>query len=259
MTGHSRHHEELLPAYALGLLDGEELREIEEHLAAGCAECRRQLGLWQGDLEELAVSFPPASPSPEIRRRILHLAAASRRLRRLRPRWLLPAAALLALGVWSGWRQARLGEEAERLRAERDLLVREVVLLERELGAARTLVRREAETLAILAAPGSQSVRLAGLAPTSGASGHAFVDPGRGRAVFYAFHLPPLAVGKTYELWWIAGGRPAPAGTFDVDDAGNARLQVDRVETGRGIQAWAVTVEPRGGMLQPTGEMVLKG
>ena len=32
---HSARYDELLPAYALGALDGEELRELEEHIAAG--------------------------------------------------------------------------------------------------------------------------------------------------------------------------------------------------------------------------------
>src|SRR6185503_11422459 len=54
MSGHSPHHDELLPAYALGALDGEDLHELETHLASGCADCRGQLALWQGDLEELA-------------------------------------------------------------------------------------------------------------------------------------------------------------------------------------------------------------
>jgi len=57
---HTPRIEELLPAYALGALEGEELRELEEHLAGGCEECGRQLALWQGDLEELAAAVPPS-------------------------------------------------------------------------------------------------------------------------------------------------------------------------------------------------------
>src|SRR5215207_7039300 len=109
---HSTRHEELLPAYALGAVDGEDLREMASHLATGCAECRRQLDLWQGDLEELAAS--------------------------------------LLIAVWSGLRQARLGDELERLGAERDRLAQQVSGLDQQLGLTRSEANRMAESLAII-------------------------------------------------------------------------------------------------------------
>lgn len=255
MTAHSPHHEELLAGYALDALEGDDLREMEEHLATGCEECRRQLDLWRGDLEALASSLPPVTPSPSTRRSLLHRVEAARRRSLLR-RWALPVAAMLAVLVWGGWRQAQLGDEVDRLRAERARLAQRVSLLDFQVRSARAEL---AEALAILAAPRSQSVRLDGLDPTPGASGYAFVDPRQGKAVFYAFHLPAVAAGKTYELWWIAGGRPVPAGTFDVDHKGNGRLRVEGVAPGDEAPIWAVTVEPWGGTEQPTGPMVLKG
>lgn len=273
MADHTSRHDELIPAYALGALDGDDLRELESHLDAGCAECRRQLDLWQGDLEELAASVPPVEPSPETRQRVLRLAgvpaAAPRPPHPATPRpvaprrswrWLaLPAAAVLALAVWGAWRLAGLGEEVRSLRAERDRLVRQTASLDRELGLARAEAARMAATLAIVSAPESRTIQLAGLGSMPGAAGRTFVDPEGGRAVFYAFDLPALSADKTYQLWWIAEGRPVSAGTFQVDPSGNARLAVDRVENAGAIQAWAVTVEPAGGVPQPTGEMVLKG
>jgi anti-sigma-K factor RskA len=259
MTDHSPHHEELLAGYVLGTLDGGDLREIEEHLATGCEECQRQLDLWRGDLEELAGSIPPATPSPETRRSLLRRVEAEQRRRARRRPWTraaLPAAAVLAVLVWGGWRQARLVDEIDRLGAERGRLAQQVSALEFEVRSARTEL---AEALTILGAPRSHSVRLAGLDPTPGASGYAFVDPRQGKAVFYAFHLPAVATGKTYELWWIAGGRPVRAGTFDVDGEGNGRLRVEGVAPGAEVPVWAVTVEPWGGTDQPTGPMVLKG
>jgi anti-sigma-K factor RskA len=256
MSDHSPHHEELLAGYILDSLDGDDLREMEEHLATGCEACRRQLDLWRGDLEQVAASVPPATPSPATRRSLLRRVEATRRRRTLLRQWVLPAAAVLALLVWGGWRQVRLVDEIDRLRAERGRLAQRVSLLDFQVKSARAEL---AEALTILAAPRSQSVRLAGLDPTPGASGYAFVDPRQGKAVFYAFHLPAVAAGKTYELWWIAGGRPVPAGTFDVDHEGNGRLRVDGVAPGAEVPVWAVTVEPWGGTGQPTGPMVLKG
>lgn len=265
-TPHTARHDELIPAYAAGALDGDELRELEAHLADGCAECDRQLALWQGDVEELAASVPAIEPSHLTRERVLRLTGARAPARRAPPRFrglAIPAAALLLVSVgwavWSGARQMRLGAEVERLRAERDLLERQVAALDRELDLAQSEAQRMAATLAILAAPGARSIRLAGLGPTPGAIGETFLDPRQGRAVFWAFHLPAAAPGKTYQLWWIGSAGPVSAGTFDVDARGQGRLEVGRVEHLEEIQAWAVTIEPAGGVPQPTGAMVLKG
>ena len=258
---HSARHNELIPAFATGVLEGNELRELEAHLATGCAECRRQLALWQGDLEDLAASVPAIAPSTMTRERILHLTGARKPARQVpRLRWLaLPAAALLVFSVWAGGRQARLGAEVERLSAERDLLERQVAALDRELGLAQSETRRIAATLAILSTPGARTIRLAGLDPAPGAVGETFLDPRRGRAVFWAFHLPAPAPGKTYQLWWIGSAGPVSAGTFDVDAQGQGLLEVGGVNRPGEIQAWAVTLEPAGGVTQPTGAMVLKG
>jgi anti-sigma-K factor RskA len=260
-TRHDPRYDELIPAYAVGALDGDELRELEAHLAAGCPACEEQLALWHGDLEELAASVPPIEPSEATRARVLRLAGGGRPARRA-PRlgWLaLPAAALLALAFWGIVRQARLGGEVERLRSERARLERQLAALDRELGLARAESQRMAATLAILSTPGSHSIRLAGLDPAPGAVGETFVDPRQGRAVFWAFHLPAPAPGKTYQLWWIGPQGPVSAGTFDVDAQGRGRVEVARVDQPDAVQAWAVTIEPAGGVPQPTGAMVLKG
>jgi anti-sigma-K factor RskA len=251
---HTSHHDDLLPAYALGALDGAELREIEAHLASGCPECSRQLTLWRGDLEQLAASVPPVAPSPETRQRVLRMAHRERPARW----WPLAAAALLAFTLGAGWRQAQLGPlepEVERLRAENARLEQGVAQARSQ--AQAEIVRMKA-TLAILSQPGARSVALAGLPAAPGAVGHTFVDPAHGKALFWAFHLPPPSVGKTYQLWWIGDSGPVSAGTFPVDAAGEGLLEVG-VERPDAIRAWAVTVEPAGGVPQPTGAMVLKG
>ncbi len=266
--GHSARHEELLPAYALGALDGEELRELETHLAAGCEECHRLLDLWQGDVEELAAAVEPVAPSEETRRRIQRLAGAPAApvvpIRRPAAssvtRWAwLAAAACLLIAAGSLWRQAQLGRQLDQVGAERDRLAREVEGLDQQLGLARAESQRLAESLSIIASPGSRSIQLAGLGPTPEASGHTFVSPERREAVFYAFHLPAPEPGKTYQLWWIQDGKPVSAGTFGVDERGTGSLRVQNVAQPGQIQAWAVTVEPEGGVPQPTGAMVLKG
>ncbi len=259
-TPHSTRIEELLPAYALGALDGEDLRELEAHLDGDCAECRRQLELWNRDLEWIAASVEPLPPSDTTRARILRLAAGTPQASPRLPRWMyFAAAALLLLSVWGVAGQLRMRGEVQRLAAERARLARQVEALDREVDLARAEARQAAQALQILAAPSVRSVVLAGLGPTPGAAGHTYVNPQTRDALFYAFNLPRLEEDKTYQLWFIAGGKPVSAGTFSVDARGTARVRVEKVSDVKEIQAWAVTIEPRGGVPQPTGAMVLKG
>jgi anti-sigma-K factor RskA len=259
---HSSRFEELLPAYALGALDADDLREMEEHLA-GCEECRRQLALWDLDLESLAASVAPVTPSETTRARVLRLAggavpapASPRRL----PGWaLLAAAALLAVAVWGVAGQLRLNGALERLTAERNRLASQVESLTREVTQARDEAQRTSQALQVVAGRGVRTITLAGLEAAPRAAGHTYVNPRRRDALFFAHDLPALPSGKTYELWYIADGKPVAAGTFSVDPQGMGNVKVENVPSVASIQAWAVTIEPTGGVPQPTGAMVLKG
>lgn len=268
-TPHSTRLEELLPAYALGALDGDDLRELEEHLAGGCVECGRQLALWEGDLENLAASIAPVEPSEVAKARVMRLAggspaaapapAAAPVVVRI-PGWMkIAALLLLALAVWGLVGQARMARELRNLAEERDRLSSQVAALTQEVSQARNDSQRAELALQVLAAPGVQSVALAGLGPTPRAAGRTYVNPRSGDALFYAFGLPALPQDKTYELWFFAGGKPVAAGTFGVDPRGTGSVRMERrIDPGQ-IQAWAVTIEPAGGLPQPTGAVVLKG
>jgi anti-sigma-K factor RskA len=261
-TPHTPRLEELLPAYALDALDGEDLRELEAHLAGGCEECRRQIDLWRGDLEALAAEVEPVAPSDVTRARVLRLASGTERapvaMPRRTPGWTIAAAAvLLALALWGLLGQVRMGREVRSLEAERDRLRQQVEVLSQEVGRMRTDVQQARQDLQVIAAPGVQAVSLAGLGPSPSAKGRTYVNPSTRDALFYAFDLPRLPADKTYELWFIAAGKPVAAGTFEVNPRGTGTVRVERVNDQ--IQAWAVTIEPRGGVPQPTGAMVLKG
>src|SRR3954471_3167776 len=115
--GHTPEIEELLAVHALGALDGEDLRLVEEHLATGCPEWRSQLAQGEGSVEALVESVVPVAPAETTRARLLAKLPPARR--RGAPGWgWLAAAAALLLVCGLGWWNAR-GEVAV-LRAERD-------------------------------------------------------------------------------------------------------------------------------------------
>lgn len=252
---------DLLPAYALGALEGEELAELERHLAAGCVACQRELAAWRRDLERLAAEVPEVEPPAAIRASLLARVAAEASPSRPPRRRLgyLAAAAGLLLFLTGATSWLRVSRRAEELAAEAVLLETRLATVSAQLVEAQAAAARLSAAMEVLSAPATRSVVLAALPGAPGARARTFVDPETGRAIFYADHLPPLPPDRTYQLWFIAEGRPVSAGTFAVDDAGQAALDVAEVAPPDRIQAWAVTVEPAGGVPQPTGEMVLKG
>jgi anti-sigma-K factor RskA len=91
------------------------------------------------------------------------------------------------------------------------------------------------------------------------ASGQVEWNPATGRGMMLAERLPQAPEGKTYQLWALAGGTPMPAGTFSVDAHGRARMPVPTLPADKPVDAFAVTMEPEGGMPSPTGPMYLMG
>jgi quercetin dioxygenase-like cupin family protein len=57
--------------YALGALRGEEIREFEQHLAAGCVICAEELAAFTPVVAELGHATPPQMPRAEVRARVL--------------------------------------------------------------------------------------------------------------------------------------------------------------------------------------------
>ena len=63
--------EENLSLYALGALDPDAVREMEQHLAAGCPACSTLLGQYQSAVTMLPYALPPQTPPPALKSRIM--------------------------------------------------------------------------------------------------------------------------------------------------------------------------------------------
>ena len=82
------------------------------------------------------------------------------------------------------------------------------------------------------------------------------VSPEGGRATFVAANLLPLSAEQVYQLWIIRGDQPMSAGIFEVDENGQATLQVDWALASV-FDAVGVSIEPAGGSEQPTNVILL--
>jgi len=266
-----------LPLFALGSLDAEERRAVEQHLAAGCAECERELGAWGEVVGSIALKDAPAA-APRLKEKLLERAGAAPRRARViaLPSWAaaplaLAAGAVLVLGIARDRLQQRqLGQQAaqaatlqQQLGSARQDFAKvsaELRAKENDLAALRVALASAEGTIELLRRPGLQLVRLGPTKDQPTGQAHVLMSERAGRAVFYAFDLPQVAPDKTYELWWITEKEgPVNAGLFKPDPQGLGRVETGVPESFGAIKAAAVTIEPAAGVSKPTGPMVLLG
>jgi anti-sigma-K factor RskA len=287
-------YKEMLAAYALGALDGAEARALEEHLDS-CLECPAEIVEWRETASALALSAAPVEPPKELRARLLEsvrtLKQGASDGRSGAGETTTAAADVAAVadaeaeggaqtvsnvirmpvdtrGRWSA--PVRLGAIAAAvaiisLAATLFIVWNRLNSLERQYEREHTAVEvlarqlaEEREVRELLTAPGARTTQLAGTSAAQQASARLAFDPQTGRAMLFAYNLPPAPAGKAYQLWYIADLKhPVPGGVFNPDARGGVVMH-DRVpEEGRNASIFAVTLEPQGGVSAPTGDKYL--
>jgi anti-sigma-K factor RskA len=200
--------------------------------------------------EPLVVPAPSPRDRDDVTQVIPITAAASRRQGTVLP-W-MAAAASLALLIGAGAYAMNLRERVDALSGQVANAEQERTELE------RTLDEREA-TLAAVAAP---SVRVINLASAEQADpvGRMFWDKRTDRWTFFAQNMPAVQAGREYQLWLITpGGRKLPAPTFRPGPRGEAQVQATYALPADSLAAVAVTLEPTGGLPEPSGPVVIVG
>lgn len=248
--------DELVALAALDALDGADRDAFERHLLSGCARCERDRAAWRRDLTLLARATAPAAPDPGVARRLREAIAdaGAPPLAARRPAvspWLAAAAslALLALGA----------DDLLRRRALVGAARENTLLAERERRAEESLAEKTLRAR-FLEDPDVQAILLTGMGPRPEARGKVIYSPKARRALFVSAGLEPLQSDRQYELWFLAGGKPIAAGTFDGREGVPSIFESLPVPAGvPAVEKFAVTIEPRGGTLQPTGPMILAG
>jgi anti-sigma-K factor RskA len=247
-----REHGEI---YALGALDGQELKEFEAHLASGCAICQAYVRETRETLAVLHRSLRPEAPPLATKSRILDQIApqAIVRPRQEKPSWLnwnwwglgIGAVATAAVALVLIANLTRTQSELEKAKAQ--------------LAAAQIESAQKDELLQLLSSQDVRLVELKGLEAAPAARAKLSWNPGARSGILLTNGLPKTPTDKAYELWGIAGKEPVPAGVFRVDDQGQARFRMPVLGQGKNFDKFAVTLEPAAGVEKPSGPMVLLG
>jgi anti-sigma-K factor RskA len=234
------HVSELIPAYALGILDEAELNLVREHLHS-CVSCQGELHAYQHVVDDLPLAMAEAEPPPGLKERILlqaHLTKAAPQ----------PQA---QQGWWQNLRERlSFGTPAWGLVS----LVLILVLGASNLFLWQRLNRFEKDTSHTLA-----TVTLAGSELTPNATGMLVISQDGEHGTLIVDGLPPLAQSQQYQLWLIQDGQRTSGGVFSVDPDGYGSLWIDSPRPLVSYQGVGITVEPAGGSPGPTGERVLGG
>ncbi|HMD31950.1 MAG TPA: anti-sigma factor [Candidatus Acidoferrales bacterium] len=254
---------------ALGLLGDEDCAPLRAHLES-CEDCRTRYEESRSVAALLALSVPAAEPSAHVRGQLLERLRAERK-----PAGRVVTALHLAPGATGGmrerlnfWKWANLGwalvatllltvaihTGVENRRVAHELTSLQMLVGEREQELARTR-----GVLDLLHSTGTVRVRLMSGTIKPLPEGRVFYHPKKG-LLFFASNLPPLDEGKSYQLWYMPSeGVPSSAGVFAPDARGNATMMMPSSSMPGSPKAFAVTIEPVGGVAAPTGPEVLVG
>lgn len=142
--------------------------------------------------------------------------------------------------------------------AELDIIRQELAKREQETAGLRKAVAQRDDMLTFLKSAHVKVVSLSGVESAKAAGAFLLYDKDTKKAFFYAFNMPPLPVGKTYQLWAIVD-KPISAGTFGTDSGHKSRVVLTNLPDLSRASKLAVSVEPAGGRPQPTGSIYLAG
>jgi len=240
---------------AIGAASADEERALHSHLE-GCDDCRRARDEFAEAATLLARQLDPVTPPGNLRARIVSNAGPEDESEEDRVvyaahrfNWWLATAATLFLALW-GWRELAIRSAKARLHDQEATI--------NQLTEQNDLLAQQREKLASevasLASSDTRTIALTGQQVSPSSSARVFLEPKERRALVFFYDLPVNAKDKSYQLWIIRADQPKPqsVGVFDVGGNGRATITVENLPVDTQIKALAVTLEPHGGVAQPT-------
>lgn len=245
IENHDKLYRENLAAYALGALDENESRRLEEHLET-CSACQAELAEYTAVSNGLLSALPPQEPRPGLRKQLEAHLPDNRKASGTGAFWSWPRISfgqagiavafvfLLGLNLYSALQMRRLqGQQAE---------------LTQHIYADQSAI-------AMLAYPGTQKISI-----YEGVAGSLLLNAETNTAVLFTWDLPELPEDQTYQIWLIdSQGNRVSGGLFEASlENEYTTVQVAASSPLDDFVGLGVTIEPWGGSPGPTGPNVLK-
>lgn len=268
--------EELCVAYVLHALEGEDLQEFNNTFREADDEMKRSYEELQWTAFHLPLSVDLVSPSPVVKENILRairqrltlpqesvFAKIAALLGFHKPQFALGISFALVMGIVGLVYYTFLLREMIHQRDQQLTAISSELSTQRQrfVTLQEELTKKE-EILKVLQSPKIDVVFMNGLEVNPAGYGKIIWDPEKKSAILQIANLPPVPKDKDYQLWVIKDKKPISAGVFSLSDPEKETFfKIEQLVEAdkKAISAFAITLEPKGGVPQPTGKMYLLG
>ena len=236
---------------------------IKDDLALGAKPMEPSDDLFDDILDEISNDKPPDSSPGKIKDN--EDQSGSDSSGRILPSWTFKAAAVILFASMLGLllytqQQTTLVDQQD---TQISVLQSELEQRNELLTRLETELERKEELLAILESREVNLILMAGQETNPDGYGKIIWDPENERALLQVANLPEPAEDKDYQLWLIKDQQsPVSAGIFSFEQSSSDLFyKIDKLNESPSdvSNAFAVTLEPKGGAPQPTGSMYLLG
>lgn len=240
-----KHILDIIPAYALGILNAGEVDDANRHLA-GCETCQVELVAYEQVVDALPLAASDFESSPALKDRLLLRVNST-------PTDEKDGIESIASpeSGYSWWQEAAV---AIRNLINSPLWRPALLFFAVALVVSNVLIWQQANK----PDPNSwRRIRLNGTEVAPDATGIIYISADGRNGTLIVDRLPQLGSENQYQLWLIEDGERTSGAIFSVDEDGYRGIQINSVEPLEKFRAFGITIEPAGGSPGPTGERVL--
>lgn len=286
---------ELGPLYAIGALDAETSRVVDEFLRQATPEQIREIAEWREVAASIPMALPAAAPPARLKERLLSRIAVepkliipspgsnpgevSRQVDKIITKSAVEPAAkvipfakpaprqestavrwlLMAATVLLALTSGFFFWRQQQAISERNVLAKKFDELQLESARKTNQLTEVQGKLDHITSPITKVISMVGDAEPK-ASAKLVWDTNNQTWVIYIHNLPPPPSDKDYQLWYVTkDAAKISAEIFRTDLRGRVDLQLKLPsDLVNGLAATAVTLEPKGGSPQPTSNLYLK-
>lgn len=265
--------EELCAGYVLNALEPEERKEFEEMLQEASDEEHELLYEMQSAANQIAFSVQENQAPEAVRARILEqVKSGSDEDEKTSRETDLSSGreesnnfnrATFAIAASFALLLVTLSLVFYSFNLSAEISNKEEIIIEQQaqISELKNEVQQKEELLSILESREVDLVMMSGMEVNPNGYGKIIWDSEKNRALLQVSNLPAVPSDKDYQLWIIKNNKPVSAGVFAVNDPKkDSFFKIEEMDASeQAADAFAVTMEPKGGMPQPTGDMYLMG
>lgn len=271
---HSEHFEELCAGYVLHALSEDERNEFEQMLEEATEEERDLYQKMRSAANQMAFAVERNEPNPTVKEQLMaeirsdsDKTGSDEKTTSIDDttkegdsefNWPAFAAAasfaLLIICLSLVFYSFNLSSEISKKESVIEQKDTQITKLKSEL-------QKKEEMLSILEAREVDLVTMSGMETNPDGYGKIIWDSEKQQALLQVSNMPAVPKDKDYQLWIIKNNKPVSAGVFAVNDRGDKFFKIEQMADTdeKSTNAFAITMEPKGGMPQPTGDMYLMG